>query len=174
MEENPQADVVGQSGEGVVPWTLLTGVDAKNDHRFFTEELWCGAAVEVALDSSDTHSFLRDSVEFANERLFGNLSCSLFVHPDTEKAHPKEVDTAIADLRYGSVSVNANTQLGFGLMKLRWGAFPGNTPQNIQSGTGQTHNSMLFDYTEVCLSFRRDEIHRNSLIGHMLCICRNL
>ena len=43
---------------------------------------------------------------FCNEQLWGTLSCSIFVHPDTQKKHAKAVDDAIADLKYGGVAVN--------------------------------------------------------------------
>mmetsp|Transcript_9731 Transcript_9731/g.35647 ORF Transcript_9731/g.35647 Transcript_9731/m.35647 type:complete len:674 (+) Transcript_9731:213-2234(+) len=148
MAENPGAEVLGESGEGIVPWTLLVGVDPHSDQSFFRSELWCGAAAEVVFDASNVPAFLTAAVEFSNDKLFGNLSCAVFVPPATEKLYAKEVDNAIADLRYGSICVNGNTQLSFGISKLMWGAFPGNTPEDIQSGVGVSHNTLFFDHPQ--------------------------
>ena len=55
------------------------------------------------------------------------------------------VDRAIAGLRYGTGSVNHWAAVGYGLVVTPWGAFPGHTPQDIQSGTGFVHNTLMFD-----------------------------
>ena len=54
----------------------------------------------------------------------------------------------MSDLKYGSVCVNTITGLGFFLPRLTWGAFPGHTPRDIQSGIGAVHNSMLFRHVQ--------------------------
>jgi hypothetical protein len=54
------------------------------------------------------------------------------------------VERAIAGLRYGTVAVNHWAALGYGLVVTPWGAFPGHTPWDIQSGTGVVHNSLMF------------------------------
>jgi hypothetical protein len=42
------------------------------------------------------------------------------------------------------VAINHWAALGYGLVVTPWGAFPGHTPQDIQSGTGFVHNTLLF------------------------------
>ena len=76
-------------------------------------------------------SFLPQAVNFANNKCWGNLSCTLIVDPVTQKANQSAVDTAIADLRYGSVNINLPTVLGYAVMKMAWGGFPGATPQVV-------------------------------------------
>ena len=44
-----------------------------------------------------------------------------------------------------SFGVNAWTGLGFLLAQSTWGAFPGHARNDIQSGHGVVHNSLLFD-----------------------------
>ena len=47
-------------------------------------ENWCGVLQEVALPGAglaDPAAFLPAAVQFANDRCWGNLSCSLFVSP---------------------------------------------------------------------------------------------
>ena len=51
----------------------------------------------------------------------------------------------MADLRYGTVSVNHWAAVGYGLVITPWGAFPGHTRPDIQSGTGSVHNTLMFD-----------------------------
>lgn len=57
------------------------------------------------------------------------LRCSLFIHPATQKQYADAYDSAIADLRYGSITVNCPCLVGFSATPLAWGAFPGHTPQ---------------------------------------------
>jgi hypothetical protein len=54
-------------------------------------------------------------------------------------------EQAVADLKYGCVAINAWTGVGFLLTQTTWGAYPGHTPDNIQSGIGVVHNSKFFD-----------------------------
>jgi hypothetical protein len=54
------------------------------------------------------------------------------------------LDRGLADLRYGTVSVNHWAAVGYGLVVTPWGAFPGHTAQDIQSGVGVVHNTLMF------------------------------
>lgn len=74
-------------------------------------------------------SFLSAAVSLANDRCWGTLSCTLIVDPVTQRSSASAVDKAVADLRYGSVCVNLPSLLGYAVMKLAWGGFPGATPQ---------------------------------------------
>src|SRR5690606_36308175 len=56
-----------------------------------------------------------------------------------------EVERAIAELRYGTVAVNAWAGAGAALMVSGWGGYPGNTPADIQSGVGMAHNNLLWE-----------------------------
>jgi aldehyde dehydrogenase (NAD(P)+) len=93
----------------------------------------------------DTQSYMRDAVAFANDRLWGTLGANIVVHPATMREFPDDADAAIAALRYGCVAVNAWTGAGFLLTEASWGAYPGNTVENVGSGIGVVHNSYLFD-----------------------------
>jgi hypothetical protein len=54
------------------------------------------------------------------------------------------IDEAIADLRYGSIGVNLWHALSFAFSTTAWGAYPGHTINDIQSGTGFVGNAFLF------------------------------
>jgi hypothetical protein len=72
----------------------------------------------------------------------------VLVHPATEEAHPDAIARAIRELRYGGIGINAWPGLIYGLVSPTWGAYPGHTPEDIQSGTGVVHNAFLFDHPE--------------------------
>jgi acyl-CoA reductase-like NAD-dependent aldehyde dehydrogenase len=144
----PQARVLGTSGEGVVPWTIIPDVpDTKGEYALNTEA-FCGVLAEVTLDATTAPEFLAKAVDFANERCWGTLSCSLLVHPTTADEHAAEVDRAIANLRYGGIGINCWAASVYALVTTTWGAFPGHPPEDIQSGAGVVHNAFLFDHPQ--------------------------
>jgi aldehyde dehydrogenase (NAD(P)+) len=56
-----------------------------------------------------------------------------------------EFEQAVADLRYGSIGINVWNALAFLMAQASWGAYPGHTFDDIQSGIGCVHNSFMFD-----------------------------
>ncbi|PWV76408.1 aldehyde dehydrogenase (NAD(P)+) [Nocardia neocaledoniensis] len=92
--------------------------------------------------------FLRNAVDFANDELMGTLGANIIVDPATVKELGAQLDTAVENLRYGTVAVNAWTGLAFLTPRASWGAFPGHTLDDIQSGIGVVHNAFLLDDVE--------------------------
>jgi hypothetical protein len=76
------------------------------------------------------------------------LLYSMFIHPQTQSQHAQAYEAALANLRYGTICVNCPTIVGFSTTPLVWGAFPGNTPQDIGSGSGIVHNTYMFDWPQ--------------------------
>ena len=104
---------------------ILVGVQADVTH-----ETWVGVLQQIDISGGgNPESFLPKAVSFANDKCWGTLSCARIVDLVTQKTNATAVDTAIADLRYGSVNVNLPTILGYAVMKMAWGGFPGSTPQ---------------------------------------------
>lgn len=101
----------------------------------------------VELPGSGTE-FLRNAVDFANDELMGTLGANIIAHPASIKELGRALDTAIEDLRYGTVALNAWTGLAFLTPRASWGAFPGHTLDDIQSGIGVVHNAFLLDDVE--------------------------
>jgi hypothetical protein len=133
----------------VLPWTLIPNVDAKNGQDIcFTQESWCGVTAQTTLPGADAAEYLRNAVRFCNETLWGTLNAGIIVHPKTEESLGGALEQAIADLRYGSVCVNHWAAMSYALGQTTWGAFPGHTMQDIQSGIGVVHNSNMFDRSE--------------------------
>ena len=93
--------------------------------------------------------FLRAAIKYANEELHGTLGANILIHPATiRKIGKKKFEAMIGELRYGCIGINAWTALGFLLAQATWGAFPGHSLDNVQSGIGQVHNSFMFDRAE--------------------------
>lgn len=141
------AEVFGTRAGDRLPWMLIPGLDpSQRDDIAFTTEAFCGVFGETGLAADTVPEFIDRAVAFCNNVLWGTLNVTLIVHPESLKdpGIASAFDRAIADLRYGTVSVNYWAAAGFGLVATPWGAFPGHTPQDIQSGTGVVHNTLLF------------------------------
>ncbi len=93
----------------------------------------------------DARQYLRRAVEFCNDRLYGTLSVNIIIHPATRKQLGTDFDRAIADLRYGGIGINAWVGAAFLLPRTAWGAYPGHTYTDVQSGIGVVHNALMFD-----------------------------
>ncbi len=142
-------DTFGDTGPGCVPWTFLNNLDATDENATaFTTESFNGIMGEVALDSEqDVVAFIEDAVTFCNDVAWGTLGVNVIAHPRTlkdDRTGPA-VEQALADLRYGTVSLNIWCGMGFAFMTTTWGAFPGHERTDIQSGTGVVHNTLMLD-----------------------------
>ena len=148
---HPEAERFGPASEGVLPWTLVAGMTAKKSvDPCYTTEAFCGLFAETALEGSGVADFLPRAVEFCNEVLWGSLNATILIHPRSveEAARHGVLEQAIADLRYGSVSINHWAAINYALGLTTWGAFPGHPAHDIQSGTGVVHNTLMFSRPE--------------------------
>jgi len=147
----PQAELFGEARDGALPWMLIAGLspDAAGDpaYRF---EAFCPITAETAIDAADTADFLDRATAFANEQLWGTLNATVIVHPRTARdpAVRPALERAVANLRYGCVSLNHWSAIGYGLGITPWGAHPGHARTDIGSGTGFVHNPLMFEHVE--------------------------
>jgi aldehyde dehydrogenase (NAD(P)+) len=119
------------------------------NHIAETFEVFAPALAVTELPCSDEEAFLIDAIDYANQNLAGTLGANILIHPQTlRQIGRRRFDELIANLRYGTIAINAWTGLGFLLSRARWGAFPGHTLENVQSGIGAVHNTMLFDHSQ--------------------------
>jgi acyl-CoA reductase-like NAD-dependent aldehyde dehydrogenase len=142
------AEIFGTRSGDRLPWMLIPGLDPTNrDDIAFTTEAFCGICGETGLAADSVPEFIDRAVAFCNNVLWGTLNVTLIIHPESLKdpGIASAFDRAVADLRYGTVSVNHWAAIGFGLVVTPWGAFPGHTPQDIKSGVGVVHNTLMFD-----------------------------
>ncbi len=149
LEAHPLAECFGRPEQGHLPWTLIPSVDPrKQDDICFHTEAFCGLFAQTEIESGSPREFLERSVDFCNGSLWGTLNACLIAHPRTLAAEGKAVEQAIDNLRYGTVALNQWPAVGYGLGTTSWGAYPGHTRQDIQSGQGVVHNTYLLDGVE--------------------------
>ena len=145
---------------------LVPDLDPFGAESLLHDEVFGGALGVVRLPGKDVPEFLRAAVALCNDVLPGTLGATLLASPETEKEYAAAVDAAIADLRYGSLGVNAWSGLAFLLGYTPWGAYPGHTLEDIGSGIGLVHNAFLLrdiEKTVVRMPFR--PLHRAALKG---------
>lgn len=143
---NKTAEAIGTRTEGVLPYTLIPDLGPDDgDNPCFRTECFMPLLAQTSLQVASAPEFLRSAIEFANTTLWGTLSASVIIHPETRRRMGPEFENCIAEMRYGTVGINVWTALGYVLGSTTWGAYPGHEPEDIQSGSGAVHNAFLFD-----------------------------
>jgi acyl-CoA reductase-like NAD-dependent aldehyde dehydrogenase len=151
VRDNPQTQRYGASTNGQLPWTIIPDIDAEDDSNIvFRSEVFCSLFAETPIEANGVVAYIEKAVHFANDTLWGNLSATIIVHPDSMK-DPQvaaAVDTAIADLRYRTIVLNDHGGSGYITYVTPWGGFPGNDIYDIQSGIGVVNNALMFDRSQ--------------------------
>lgn len=88
-------------------------------------------------------AFVDAAVDRVNGNFVGTLGANVLIDPATMQALGAGFGDAVARLEYGTVAINAWTGVGFLTANASWGAFPGHTLQDVQSGIGVVHNAFL-------------------------------
>src|SRR5262249_18618324 len=148
IEVYPTAEIVGEKGDGVVPWTVIPNVPPTAGEYALSNEAFCGVLAEVELDATTVEEFLPVATAFANDKCWGTLSCMLLIDPATERRCGAALDRAIEGLRYGGIGINVWAGIIYGLVSSIWGAFPGHLATDIQSGAGVVHNTFMLDHPQ--------------------------
>jgi hypothetical protein len=122
----------------VLPWMIIPDVPPEKDEYALTHEAFAPLIAEVSLgdESTTMEEFMSQSVEFCNDVLWGSLAAMIMVGPKDESRREEEIDKMIGNLHYGSVIVNAFAGVAFVFGCTPWGAFPGNSLGNAESGIG--------------------------------------
>ncbi len=142
---------IGKPRSNELPWTFVTDLNPDDVHEpLFTEESFCSIITTVQLGSADPIDFLQAATDFANNRLWGTLNATLIVHPKSLKENSinEAFEQAIAQLKYGAITVNTFIGLLFCTGAAPWGAYPSSTSKNIQSGSGFVHNTSMLEGIE--------------------------
>ncbi|MFN9720084.1 MAG: aldehyde dehydrogenase family protein [Planctomycetota bacterium] len=134
--------------DGCLPWTLLIDQSPSQRPDLFEKESFVAVCAETNLDAESPESFLRAAVDFVNDRVSGTLCASITVSTAFRKLAQRELFDAVSRLRYGTVCLNQWSGLSYALVSTPWGAWPGSTLQNPQSGMGNVHNTYLLDAVE--------------------------
>jgi acyl-CoA reductase-like NAD-dependent aldehyde dehydrogenase len=147
VDAHPGAEMFGAAQGEQLPWTLIAGVDpSRTSDICFTTEAFCGLFAETMLEAEDIPAYIDSAVAFVNEHIWGTLNATILVHPRSlaDPSIAAAVERAVAKLRYGTVGVNYWAGIGYALGVTTWGAFPGHALNDIQSGTGVVHNTLMF------------------------------
>lgn len=151
VEGRKNVKLIGEAKSGELPYALLTDVDPKtHDDFLFTNEPWCTVISETPLESEAVPAFCEEATRFLNSNVWGTLAANVLVHPATMK-DPKSaeaVEKMVRELQYGTVAINTWAGAVFGIGNSPWGGHPSATLQDIQSGRGSVHNSLLLDGVE--------------------------
>ncbi len=148
VADHPDAAQLGAPGpDDALPWTVIEGVDVSQTNDIvFTTEAFCSLFAETALSATNVAEYIDRAVAFCNDDLWGTLNVTLIVHPASlrDPAVAAAMERAVASLRYGSIGVNYWAGASFTLGVTTWGAFPGHPLNDIQSGCGGVHNTLMF------------------------------
>ncbi|MCB0166405.1 MAG: aldehyde dehydrogenase [Anaerolineae bacterium] len=146
LTAHPEAKQYGATIADHLPWTVIPDVDPDNAADIcFQQEPFCSLMAETALAADNPADYLDRAVAFVNDSLWGTLIAAIVVHPQSLKdpAVAAALDRAVANLRYGMVVINQAPGFAYFLMVSPWGSFPGNLPDNIQSGVGMVNNVLM-------------------------------
>jgi acyl-CoA reductase-like NAD-dependent aldehyde dehydrogenase len=150
-QDRAQVTRIGNAPFGTLPWTFISGLEAgARDEPLYSQEPFCSILSETRLGNDDPIEFLERAVDFANDTLWGTLSAALVVHPKSleDPRISDAVEWAIARLPYGTVAVNGFAGLSFVFAAPPWGAYPGASLADIQSGRGFVHNTAMLEGIE--------------------------
>ena len=140
-----EGDLVARGDAPALP--IRSAADAAGEYHAETEVF--APALSVKELDGDGEAYLLSAIAYANGVLHGTLGANILIHPSTLRAIGKRrFDEILTELRYGCIAVNAWTGVGFLLTRTPWGAYPGHTLDNVQSGIGVVHNSFMFDRSE--------------------------
>ena len=147
LKVHPEAHLIGEATGDTMPWTLIRDVDSTDVNDVcLNVEAFCALTSETALEAVDATDFVTKAVDFCNNVVWGTLSMTLIADPRTmkDRVTGPVIEQAIADLRYGSIGVNLWHAMSFAFSTTVWGAYPGHTITDIQSGSGFVGNGYLF------------------------------
>ncbi|MEU4317758.1 aldehyde dehydrogenase family protein [Nocardia fluminea] len=142
-ESYPRAERLGPNGERL----LIVGIAPSPAEPLLTEEYFAPVLGVVELGGTGAE-FARAAARTANEAFVGTLGVNVIVKPDTIDELGEAFDDLIENLRYGTIAINAWTGVGYLTPTASWGAFPGHTIDDVQSGIGVVHNAWLIDRVE--------------------------
>ena len=148
---------------------LVTDLDYKSSNEYlFNNEVFVGALAQTFLPGESPKDYLLNTIKFCNEKLWGSLGANIIIHPKTIKQLGPDLENIISELKYGSIGINTWCAMAFLTAECTWGAFPGHTANDIQSGNGVVHNTRLFDKPEKTVVYAPfSPFPRNLLKGEM-------
>ena len=119
--------------------------DLDLEKEYADKEVWSTALYFKEIPYTSYEDFCIQSIDYVNNELWGNLGISVLIKNHNSKANQTILHKYVDGLKYGTVAINEWAALGFAIPTLPWGGYPGNKDNDIQSGQGYVHNSLLFE-----------------------------
>ncbi|MDD9720640.1 aldehyde dehydrogenase family protein [Sulfitobacter sp. PR48] len=130
---------------GAAPACVVAPV-GDGESWFTRNEVFAPAMSTHEISEAKPEAYLIEAIRYANDTLHGTLGANILIHPKTiREIGKRRFEEIIADLRYGTIAINAWTGLAFLATACPWGAFPGHTLDDVGSGIGFAHNTFMFD-----------------------------
>lgn len=121
---------------------------AKSEYAFLHEPFAPVYTIVTMKNTGSLASFCKMAAIFCNDYLFGSLSGSVTLAPSVKSS--VECQTLISDLKYGSLGINCWGGGCYGFQLGGWGAFPGESLDNVESGIDRIHNMLFLPNMEKC------------------------
>lgn len=123
--------------------TSEQGRKSAKEEYAVNNEPFCPVYTVARLQHTETlEAFCETAATFCNNYVFGSLSGTVTVKPELQSSDACQ--HLIANLRYGSVGVNIWAGLCYSSVEGAWGAFPGESLANVESGIGRINNVLGF------------------------------
>ena len=140
---NPDARAVLRPGGAEF---LMARLNGNSQASAKSVEVFAPALNVTEIAGADPETFLKEAINYCNTQLYGTLGANIVIHPATIASIGRaRFEEMLIELRYGTIAINAWTGVGFLSPRATWGAFPGHTLADVQSGIGFVHNTCLFD-----------------------------
>jgi acyl-CoA reductase-like NAD-dependent aldehyde dehydrogenase len=155
LDAYPRAERYGTSDGRFLSYLFVPDVAPDPGEPALSMDPFCSVLSEVPIDAPDPARFIDEAVALCNERVWGSLTITFLVHPRSRRdpATAAALDRALTRLRYGNIVFNAPPAPAFAAVSPPWGAYPGNEPHDIGSGSGYVHNSYLLDGIEKAVTY---------------------
>ena len=141
----PHVEQVGEDNTRL----MVAGLKPGNKKEYvFTHELFGPMLAQTTIGGANPSEYLGNAINFCNEKLYGTLGATILIHPQTLNELGETFEEYLAKLKYGAIGVNIWNAVTFLLPQCPWGAYPGHTYNDIQSGIGVVHNSLMLEKTE--------------------------
>ena len=122
---------------------LVSDLDLEKEYA--NKEVWSTVLYFKEIPYTSNENFCSNSIEYVNNELWGNLGVTVLIKNHKKKTNQSILNDYVENLKYGTVAINEWSALGFVIPTLPWGGYPGNKDNDIQSGQGYVHNSLLFE-----------------------------
>jgi hypothetical protein len=132
---------------------LLVEVAAEDDASTIQNTEYFSPVLGVVEVAGTGIDFVTKAVETVNNEFLGTLGANVLIDPATRKSLGAAFMDQIANLRYGTIAINAWTGFGYLTAGAPWGGFPGATLTDVQSGIGVVHNTLLIDSPERAVAY---------------------